>query len=180
MKLSKDLLNFIFFQGCWWILILLARSDFEFRVELTFLAAGITLALHFLLVTSKPGREALFLIFSFCLGIFVETFLINVHAYHYDLVPRLDFRLPPYWIFALWLCFPTTLGHSLAWLKKWGLMGMFIGALGTTGTYYVGQRMDLIFFTEPYYRSLTFFCGFWIILLAALYSAREKIMGSEH
>lgn len=175
MEKLKPLLNFIIFHGSWWAVILLAIFKPVGYIPILVIVSLLNCFVHFRFIEKNKKAEALFLLASSSAGILIEIILLNIYVYRYGFLPNFDFKIPPIWIFCIWTIFPLSIGHSLSFLYKLRLPGMLLGAALTTLTYSAGERLDLLYFTEPKVESMAYFCGVWFALLAFLYKLRENI-----
>ena len=108
----RNTINFLAFQGMWFLCVL--RTDL--------FAAGLTLAavgLHLLFISQNRIVEGRFIIMAAVLGVGLDTLWQNLGVLRF---PENDGAyaegLIPGWLMTIWLAFATTLGHSLAWIRR--------------------------------------------------------------
>ena len=101
---NSIIINVIGFYICWWITIYGAVLKLYYIGPL---ATLIFIIIHLYKVTNHK-KEDIFLVFSFFLGLFIETFLLNLNIIiHQGYLVK--YGIAPLWSVSLWLCFATTL-----------------------------------------------------------------------
>lgn len=78
--------------------------------------------------------------------------------------PRPAPGVAPYWIFALWVAFATTLNVSLSWLRSRVALGILIGAVVGPLCYLGGEALGALRFGERYV-ALAAQSAAWAVLL---------------
>lgn len=72
------------------------------------------------------------------------------------------------WDLMIWANFSLTLDVSLRFLQKRPLVAAFLGAICAPGTYYAGDRLGALNFSEPVFRSLLWVGAVWLFAMPCL------------
>ncbi len=129
MKLNagKAVLNYAGFQIGWFLLVL-TQSAWAIFWALGFVA------MHAALFGNRREWQAVIPIMI--LGLLVDLI--------WHLTPAVQFlgtgQPVPLWLVGLWLMFPLTLNHSLAWLKGRLSLQIVLGVVGGGGSYVAGTQ----------------------------------------
>lgn len=70
----------------------------------------------------------------------------------------------PVWLMGLWLMFPLTLNHSLAWLSHKPLLQSLFGAIGGGGSYIAGAQLGAADMLWPAYLLIPASWALWLPL----------------
>ncbi|WP_157954330.1 DUF2878 domain-containing protein [Saccharospirillum mangrovi] len=70
----------------------------------------------------------------------------------------------PLWLIGLWLMFPLTLNHSLAWLADRPILQIFGGIVGAGGSYLGGATLGAAQLSGPAWYLLPLSWGLWLPL----------------
>lgn len=124
----RQLFNYAGFQAGWFLLVL-TRSPWALLWVLAFLAC------HALWV-ARPGE------WQRVLPIMLGGLAIDLLWQLSPWVTFIGTGWPlPLWLFGLWLMFPLTLNHSLAWLDGRPLLQVLGGVFGAGGSYLGGAAL---------------------------------------
>jgi hypothetical protein len=72
------------------------------------------------------------------------------------------------WDLMIWANFSLTLDVSLRFLQKRPLAAAFLGAICAPGTYYAGDRLGALNFSEPVFSSLLWVGAVWLFVMPCL------------
>jgi len=72
------------------------------------------------------------------------------------------------WDLMIWANFSLTLDASLRFLQKRPLVAAFLGAICAPGTYYAGDRLGALNFSEPVFSSLLWVGAVWLFAMPCL------------
>ena len=72
------------------------------------------------------------------------------------------------WDLMIWANFSLMLDVSLRFLQKRPLVAAFLGAICAPGTYYAGDRLGALNFSEPVFRSLLWVGAVWLFAMPCL------------
>lgn len=126
----RNLFNFVLFQVLWFLCVLQAN-----RTAAILALFGV--ALHLVLVSRHPTREARFIIMAAALGVALDTLWQNLGVLRF---PYNDGAYAegfvPVWLVGLWLAFVTTLGHSLAWIRQYPYLPFLVAPIAGPLAYY--------------------------------------------
>lgn len=124
---GKVIFNYAGFQIGWFLLVL-TQSAWAVLWALGFLA------IHAVLSGNRREWQAV-------IPVMIVGLLIDL-AWH--LSPAVQFlgtgQPMPLWLVGLWLMFPLTLNHSLAWLKGRRSLQIILGVFGGGGSYVAGTQ----------------------------------------
>jgi hypothetical protein len=123
----KAILNYAGFQIGWFLLVL-TQSGWAILWALAFVA------MHAVVFGNKREWQTVIPIMMF--GLLVDLI--------WHLSPAVQFigtgQPVPLWLVGLWLTFPLTLNHSLAWLKGRLSLQIALGVFGGGGSYVAGTQ----------------------------------------
>ena len=72
------------------------------------------------------------------------------------------------WDLMIWANFSLTLDVSLRFLQKRPFVAAFLGAICAPGTYYAGDRLGALNFSEPVFSSLLWVGAVWLFAMPCL------------
>jgi len=72
------------------------------------------------------------------------------------------------WDLMIWANFSLMLDVSLRFLQKRPLVAAFLGAICAPGTYYAGDRLGALNFSEPVFNSLLWIGAVWLFAMPCL------------
>jgi hypothetical protein len=101
------------------------------------------------------------------IGFLVDTTLIVVGAVE----PNRWLMPTPFttvWDLMIWANFSLTLDVSLRFLQKRPVVAAFLGAICAPGTYYAGDRLGALNFSEPVFSSLLWVGAVWLFTMPCL------------
>jgi len=172
----NKIIHSLLFNLCWGGIIYIQTSQLVYKPALLSATALIFVGVHFLFFASDFLKELIFLAVGFCIGLFVEAALSNSGVYHYGLVDTAGLSWPPPWIASMWLMFPPLITYTFGFLKSYPIVGSaFIAASTLSSYYFVGKKMDLIFFNKPLASGFVVFIIFWFLALRFLVRLKVKL-----
>ena len=101
------------------------------------------------------------------IGFLIDTTLIVVGAVD----PNRWLMPAPFttiWDLMIWANFSLTLDASLRFLQKRPLVAAFLGAICAPGTYYAGDGLGALNFSEPIFSSLLWVGAVWLFAMPCL------------
>jgi hypothetical protein len=104
---------------------------------------------------------------STAIGFFTDTILIIIGTVE----PNRWVMPAPFtaiWDLMIWANFSLTLNASLRFLQKRPLVAAFLGAICAPGTYYAGDRLGALNFSEPVFSSLLWVGAVWLFAMPCL------------
>lgn len=159
------LFNYLGFQAGWFVLVL-TRSPWSLLWAIAFVA------LHTrLLATPSEWRRVI--------PIMVLGCLIDVLWQWSPWVSYIGTGWPvPLWLIGLWLMFPLTLNHSLAWLEGRLWLQVAGGIFGAGGSYLGGAALGAAEVSGPALILLPLSWGLWLPLFYRLNRPRPTVLGA--
>lgn len=173
---SIALKHSILFNIVWSMILFAEVLNLPYKVFILVALPLIFLILHLHYFTKNFVPEVIFIASSFVMGLSAEVTLSNLEIYHFGIIDLPDLNWPPPWTAALWMIFPVYLCTSLQVLNKLRILGAYLGALLSFITYYfVGERLDLIFFNPPLQQNAMVFILAWYLIIRGLFWLHRKI-----
>lgn len=123
----------------------------------------------------KSGSSEIKLIFTVAaIGIVVDSILQTTGVF---IFPENSYL--PFWLVALWLCFATTLSHSLKYLSKSrGLQGV-VGMLFAPMSYLVGHKLNAVNFGMTVFETYALLSIIWGILMVVFFYIKTSLIKIE-
>ena len=163
------LVNFIGFQVGWFACVLGAANDKELL--------GMTIALGAIIyhvVTQGDLRKELKLVLvAVVIGLFWETWVLNLDILRYPSHPEALFWAPT-WLIMMWALFATTINLSMGWLKGRWILSVFMGAVFGPLAFIGGERLGAVVFLDSTLTMITLSIG-WGLLMPLLLWIAERI-----
>lgn len=129
-------INFAAMQAGWFACVLLAAHG---RVRLAPFAAALVMLLHVALSRHRVG-EMRVAAATLAIGCVWESIVISTGWLHFvD-----DGAIIPWWIFAMWPMFSTTLNVSMGFLQGRPWLAALLGAVGAPLSYAAGARLGAV------------------------------------
>ena len=115
----------------------------------------------------KIGKIFIVALATTAIGFLFDTTLIIVGAVEPNrwLMPA---PLTTVWDLMIWANFSLTLDASLRFLQKRPLVAAFLGAICAPGTYYAGDRLGALNFSEPIFSGLLWIGVLWFFAMPGL------------
>ncbi|MBN1975403.1 MAG: DUF2878 domain-containing protein [Sedimentisphaerales bacterium] len=163
--IAKNVWNIISIELGWLLCILGAAWG---HYWLGLVAVPILLVIHITVIE----RHKIYTVFMVALmtmiiGFFADTLLIILGTIKPNrwLMPA---PLTTLWDLMIWVNFSLALDTSLRFLQKRPLAAAFLGALFAPGTYYAGDRLGALRFSEPHFGGLLWIGIVWIFVMPCL------------
>ena len=150
--MKPKLINFVLFQISWFACVLGAAAG----SLLPGLLAVMALVLY---QASRPKfiqRDLPLILVALGIGLFLDSLWIWTGIMRFSL-PGPVTGLAPVWILLLWVAFPLTINHSMAWLRSNLPLAALFGAVGSPLSYLAGMRLGALSTPE----------GIWVMVIAA-------------
>ena len=142
----NNLLNFVLFQGGWFLAVWGASQERMWWGPIVF---GLICVWH---VLSVPDRRAelRYLLLAGLLGMGLDTGLKLAGALAYPTsVEAWPYLVVPPWITSLWVGFATLPRYSLGWLRGKPTLAVLLGAVGGPLSFLGGTRFGSVGVGEP-------------------------------
>ena len=97
-----------------------------------------------LLRAQRRAREATLLLIAAIVGLFWESFLVQMNVLSYS-QGGASLVLAPYWIVSMWVLFATTLNIGMKWLRKNVLLTSMAGAICGPLSFVAGEQLGAVF-----------------------------------
>ncbi|WP_189610323.1 DUF2878 domain-containing protein [Saccharospirillum salsuginis] len=153
----KAVFNYAAFQIGWFVLVL-TQSPWSLVWALAFAA------IHARILATPREWQRVGVIMAF--GILVDL------GWH--LSPWVQFNGAgwpiPLWLVGLWIMFPLTLNHSLAWLDRRPLLQIVFGGIGGGGSYIAGAQFGAAEMAGPAYILIPLTWALWLPLFYLWYA----------
>jgi hypothetical protein len=163
--LAKNVWNIISIELGWMICILGAAWGHPW---LGLAAVPILVLIHITAIERHKIR-AVFMaaLMTLIIGFFADTLLIILGTMEPNrwLMPA---PLTTVWDLMIWVNFSLALDTSLRFLQKRPLSAAILGALFAPGTYYAGDRLGALRFSEPVFGGLLWIGIVWFFVMPCL------------
>lgn len=151
--------NFAAMQAGWFACVLAAAHG---GVRLAPIAALLVIALHLALSHERRGELQVAAV-TLLIGAAWESIVISTGWLHYND----DGAIVPWWIFAMWPMFSTTLNISMRFLHGRPWLAVALGAIGAPLSYAAGARLGAL--TLPHRTAALVLQGAgWALILPTL------------
>ena len=167
----KNIWNFISTNIGWFACILGAARGYPW---IGLIVVLILFIIHIVFIENQNARNIIIIAcISMVIGIIADTFIIAVGNINLNrwIIP------PPFttiWDLTIWANFSLTLNTSLRFLQKKLLIAAFLGAIFAPGTYYAGERLGALNFTEPHWKGIVWIGVVWILVMPLLSLLAKK------
>jgi hypothetical protein len=160
------IINLIGFNVVWFGLIYWGNSFIPI--------AMVYLCGHFYCIRAHFTSELL-LVFSVpTLGVFVDSLLQFTGVFIFSEQSHL-----PFWLMSLWLCFGTTLSHSLSFLSTSIIYQWLVGILVAPMSYMVGQKFNAVNFGLPFVDTYVLLSIIWGMLMVSFFYLKAVLIKTE-
>ena len=163
--LIKGFCNIIFVNIGWLACIIGAARGYPW---LGLVVVPILFVIHITMIERhKIGKIFIIALTTITIGFFMDTTLIIAGM----LEPNRWLMPAPFttiWDIMIWANFSLTLDMSLRFLQKRPLSAAFLGAIFAPGTYYAGDRLGALNFSEPVFRSFIWIGVLWFFAMPGL------------
>ena len=163
--LTKSFWNIISVNVGWLACILGAARGYYW---LGLVVVPILFVIHITAIERRKIRKIFIVaLAAMVIGFLMDTSLIIVGA----LEPNRWVMPAPFttiWDLMIWANFSLTLNASLRFLQKRPLVAALLGAIFAPGTYYAGDRLGALKFSEPVISSLLWVGAVWLFAMPCL------------
>ncbi|MFC1634538.1 DUF2878 domain-containing protein [Planctomycetota bacterium] len=163
--LTKSFWNIISVNVGWLACILGAARGYYW---LGLVVVPILFVIHITAIERRKIRKIFIVaLAATVIGFLMDTSLIIVGA----LEPNRWVMPAPFttiWDLMIWANFSLTLNASLRFLQKRPLVAALLGAIFAPGTYYAGDRLGALKFSEPVISSLLWVGAVWLFAMPCL------------
>jgi len=163
--LTKNFWNLISVNIGWLACITGAAQGYHW---LGMVVVPILFLIHITAIQRRKIRKILIVaIASTAIGFLLDTTLIIVGAVEPNrwIIPA---PFTTVWDLMIWANFSLTLDASLRFLQKRPLVAAFLGAVCAPGTYFAGDRLGALNFSEPVFSSLLCIGVVWLFAMPCL------------
>jgi len=168
----KNLTNFILFQAGWFACVLSVAHGQPWWGPT---AALVALAVHLLFVSRTDWRgEIRFVMIAGLFGIALDSTMSGLGVMSWTQPDQPAWLCPP-WLLALWMVFPTSIGHSLGWMDRRPWLAASFGLVGGPLTYLAGTKLGAVYMpgTWSIFPALLAMGVAWAIFFPLLYPLRR-------
>ena len=163
--LTKGFWNIISINIGWLACIIGAARGYPW---LGLVVVPILFIIHIMLIERRKIRKIFIVaLAATAIGLLMDTTLII-----FGMVEPNRWVMPaPFttiWDLMIWANFSLTLDVSLRFLQKKPLPAAFLGAIFAPGTYYAGDRLGALNFSEPVFSSLLWVGALWLLAMPSL------------
>lgn len=163
--LTKGLWNLISANIGWLACIIGAAKDHHW---LGLVVVPILFVIHIVVIERHKIRKIFIVaLATMAIGFLMDTILIIAGTVQ----PKRWFMMAPFttvWDLLIWANFSLTLDTSLRFLQKRPLAAAFLGAICAPMTYYAGDRLGALHFSEPVFRGLLWVGVMWLFVMPCL------------
>ena len=157
-SLFLKVINFIWFQTIWWLVILMQSASIPY-----------VLALFLLWFVLTPTRkiDGKLMLLVMLVGATIDSLLMYCSVFYFTedayVFTALSMWMVPLWLVLLWGAFAATLAHSLDTLRSKPLLAALVGGIFAPLSYLAGANfgaVDLGYSLMTTYITLCVVCGF--------------------
>jgi len=163
------LVNFIGFQVGWFACVLGAANDKELLGMIIALGAII----YHVITQGDSLKELKLVLAATVIGLFWETWVLNLDILRYPSHPEALFWAPT-WLIMMWALFATTINLSMEWLKGRWILALFMGAIFGPLAFIGGEKLGAVVFLDSTQSIVTLSIG-WGLLMPLLLWIAERI-----
>ena len=131
------------------------------------------LCFHFILLTQNT-REYLYILTICTIGVLVDSLLQYFSFFSFVAEKHL-----PYWLIVLWICFSTTLCHSLKFIGS-SIWFQIIAGLIAPFSYLAGNALDAVQFGQSLLLTYFFLALIWTLLFILFFSLKLHFVDKEY
>lgn len=162
---TKGLWNLISANIGWLACIIGAAKDHHW---LGLVVVPILFVIHIVVIERQKIRKIFIVaLATMAIGFLMDTALIIAGTVQ----PKRWVMMAPFttvWDLLIWANFSLTLDTSLRFLQKRPLAAAFLGAICAPMTYYAGDRLGALHFSEPAFRGLLWVGVIWLFVMPCL------------
>jgi hypothetical protein len=159
------ILNLVGFQVCWLGLIYWGNSFTPIAL--------LMITAHFFFLSNKP-HELLLVVCVTIIGCCVDMILALTGIFVFENTPFI-----PFWLMVLWVCFSSTISHSLQFLKSSIKLQIFVGAVIAPLSYIGGFKFDMVDFTYSLFTTYAVLSLIWSIFMVIIFKLETLFIRLE-
>jgi len=163
------LVNFIGFQVGWFACVLGAAND----KELLGIIIALGVIIYHVINQGDSRKELKLVLAATVIGLFWETWVLNLDILRYPSHPEALFWAPT-WLIMMWALFATTINLSMGWLKGRWILSVFMGAVFGPLAFIGGEKLGAVVFLDSILSIVTLSIG-WGLLMPLLLWIAERI-----
>lgn len=137
-------------------------------------AAAIFLFWHLYAHKSKESGELTLILIVASIGVIVDSILQFIGVFIFSETLHL-----PLWLIFLWLCFATTISHSLNFISHSMLHQCLVGAFLAPMSYIAGQQFNVVNFGVSTLETYMILGVIWAGLMVSFFSIRDIVVKPE-
>ena len=159
------LINIIGFNISWFGLVYFGN---------TFTPIALLIFAVHILILSNVKNELLFIAIVTAIGISVDSFLQYINFFIFSGASHI-----PFWLMTLWLCFASTICHSLKVLASAKLLQIAVGIIFAPLSYLAGVQLNAVELGQSITLSYAVLGLIWAHLIILFFYLRSKIVIKE-
>ena len=163
------LVNFIGFQVGWFACVLGAAND----KELLGIIIALGVIIYHVINQGDSRKELKLVLAATVIGLFWETWVLNLDILRYPSHPEALFWAPT-WLIMMWALFATTINLTMGWLKGRWVLSVFMGAVFGPLAFIGGEKLGAVVFLDSILSIVTLSIG-WGLLMPLLLWIAERI-----
>ena len=82
----------------------------------------------------------------------------------------------PFWLMALWLCFATTISHSLSFMDHSKIIQSLLGAFVAPLSYLAGQKFNAVDFGMTFLETYVLLAIIWSLLMMIFFHIKDVLV----
>ena len=133
---ASNLLNFVFFQGVWFLTVIAAANNSWLPGVIGFI---VVLVVHYQLF-STARADCLLAVCAILVGLIIETVFVQTELLVYSAKTPLA-GVVPVWVLILWANFALIMNGCLSWLHGRYILAAILGFLGAPLSYLGGIQL---------------------------------------
>ena len=154
------LINIIGFNLSWFGLVYLGN---------TFIPIALVFFVTHLLTISELKSEALLILTIAAIGISVDSFL---QWNNFFIFPESNHI--PFWLMVLWVCFSTTISHSLHFLADSKKLQIVVGAIFAPLSYLAAVKLNAVQLGQSVTQTYAVLSFIWALLFIVFFYLKSK------
>lgn len=131
------------------------------------------LVAHFYFIAKVRG-ELLLIVVITVIGISVDSLLLKLGVFVFTNDSHI-----PYWLMMLWVCFSSTICHSLRFLAGSKILQLAVGALFAPLSYIAGHKFEVVEFGQSLTSTYLLLGLIWAVLFVLFFVLKDRLVKSE-
>ena len=167
------LVNAVVFKFAWLSTVFGGANELPYLGPVAVLIA---IGIH-LRLAPEPSRELTLILLTGFIGLTWDSVMVTGGWLAYP-SGTIVAGLAPYWIFAMWMLFATTLNVSFRWLHNRLWVAALLGAIFGPLSYLGGSSIGAVTLIEPI-AAMTALCVAWALLMPGLLLLAQQLDGTR-